>query len=67
MNHPTSTDDELATAVRESVTSVHMTIPAEQIVSRSRTICARRRMPPRGRSAGRRGRGSASGDRAAAI
>lgn len=45
MNHPSMTDDELATAVRESVTSVHMTIPAEQIVSRSRTIRARRRMP----------------------
>jgi hypothetical protein len=45
MNHPIRTDDELATAVRESVTSVHMTIPAEQIVSRSRTIRARRRIP----------------------
>jgi hypothetical protein len=39
------TDDELATAVRESVTSVHMTIPAEQIAARGRTIRARRRIP----------------------
>ncbi len=45
MNRPTMTDDELAAAVRESVTSVHMTIPAEQIVSRSRTIRTRQRMP----------------------
>jgi hypothetical protein len=45
MKHPSMTDDELATAVRESVTSVHMTIAAEQIVSRSRTIRTRRRMP----------------------
>ena len=45
MNHPTMTDDELATAVRESVTGVHMTILAEQIMNRSRTIRARRRMP----------------------
>jgi hypothetical protein len=38
-------DDELITTVRESVTGVHMTIPEEQIVSRSRTIRARRRIP----------------------
>ena len=38
-------DDELITAVKESVTDVHMTIPAEQIVSRSRAIRARRRIP----------------------
>jgi hypothetical protein len=38
-------NDELVTTVRESVTGVHMTIPEEQIVSRSRTIRARRRIP----------------------
>jgi len=38
-------NDELITTVRESVTGVHMTIPEEQIVSRSRTIRARRRIP----------------------
>jgi hypothetical protein len=38
-------DDELITAVKESVTSVHMDIPAGQIVSRSRAIRARRRLP----------------------
>jgi hypothetical protein len=38
-------DDELITAVKESVTDVHMNIPAEQIVSRSRAIRARRRIP----------------------
>lgn len=38
-------DDELSTAVKESVTGVHMDIPAEQIVSRSRVIRARRRIP----------------------
>jgi hypothetical protein len=38
-------DDELTTAVKESVTGVHMTIPADQIVSRSRAIRARRRVP----------------------
>jgi hypothetical protein len=38
-------DDELITAVRESVTGVHMNIPADQIVSRSRAIRARRRIP----------------------
>lgn len=38
-------DDELATAVQESVTGVHMTIPADQIVRRSRAIRARRRVP----------------------
>jgi hypothetical protein len=36
-------DDELITAVQDSVTNVHMTIPAEQITSRSREIRARRR------------------------
>ena len=38
-------DDELITTVRESVTGVHMTIPEEQIVSRSHMIRARRRIP----------------------
>jgi hypothetical protein len=38
-------DDELITAVKESVTRVHMDIPAGQIVSRSRAIRARRRIP----------------------
>jgi hypothetical protein len=38
-------DDELTTAVKESVTGVHMNIPAEQIVHRSRAIRARRRIP----------------------
>jgi hypothetical protein len=36
---------ELIAAVKESVTGVHMTIPAEQITSRSRAIRARRRIP----------------------
>ena len=38
-------DDELITAVKESVTGVHMDIPAGQILSRSRAIRARRRIP----------------------
>ena len=38
-------NDELITTVRQSVTGVHMTIPEEQIVSRCRTIRARRRIP----------------------
>jgi hypothetical protein len=38
-------DDELITAVKESVTGVHMDIPGRQIVSRSRAIRARRRIP----------------------
>ena len=38
-------DSELITAVKESVTGVHMHISTEQIVSRSRTIRARRRIP----------------------
>ena len=38
-------DNELITAVKESVTGVHMRVPAEQIVRRSRTIRARRRIP----------------------
>jgi hypothetical protein len=38
-------DDELITAVKESVTGVRMNIPAEQIVSRSRAIRTRRRIP----------------------
>jgi hypothetical protein len=42
---PIVNDDELITAVKESVTDVHMNIPAEQIVSRSRAIRARRRIP----------------------
>ena len=33
-------NDELMTTVRESVTGVHMTIPEEQIVSRSAAIRA---------------------------
>jgi len=45
MSHPSMTDDELATAVRESVTSVRMTIPAEQIAARGRSIRTRRRVP----------------------
>jgi hypothetical protein len=38
-------DKELITTVLESVTGVHMTIPEEQIVRRSRAIRARRRIP----------------------
>ena len=38
-------NDELTTAVKEAVTGVHMTIPAEQIVRRSRAIRARRQVP----------------------
>ena len=38
-------DDELATVVKASVTDVHMTIPAEQIISRSHAIRNRRRIP----------------------
>jgi hypothetical protein len=38
-------DDELVAAVRESVRGVHLDIPAEQIVHRSRAIRARRRIP----------------------
>jgi len=38
-------DSELITAVKQSVTGVHMHVPTEQIVSRSRTIRARRRIP----------------------
>ena len=38
-------NDELIATVLESVTGVHMTVPEEQIVSRSRTIRARRRIP----------------------
>jgi hypothetical protein len=45
MNHLPMTDDELGTAVRESVAGVHMTIPAERIMSRGAAIRARRRMP----------------------
>ena len=37
-------DQELITAVKESVAGAHMRIPAEQIVHRSRAIRARRRM-----------------------
>ncbi len=37
-------DDELVTAVKESVTGVHMDIPAGQVVTRSRAIRARRRI-----------------------
>jgi len=38
-------DDELITAVRESVTGVHMDTPAARIVSRGHAIRARRRIP----------------------
>lgn len=38
-------DDQLITAVREPFTAVHSTTPVEQIVSRSRAIRARRRIP----------------------
>ena len=38
-------DSELITAVKESVTGVHMHVPTEQIINRSRTIRARRRIP----------------------
>jgi len=38
-------DDELTTAVKASVTDVHMTIPADQIISRSHAIRNRRRIP----------------------
>jgi hypothetical protein len=38
-------DDQLITAVKKSVTGVHMHVPTEQIVSRSRAVRARRRIP----------------------
>jgi hypothetical protein len=38
-------DNELMTAVRESFTDVHSRTPVEQIVSRSRAVRARRRIP----------------------
>lgn len=38
-------DQELITAVKQSVSGVHMHVPAEQIVGRSRAIRARRRIP----------------------
>jgi hypothetical protein len=38
-------DDELMTAVRESFTGVHSRTPVETIVSRSRAVRARRRIP----------------------
>jgi hypothetical protein len=38
-------DQELITAVKQSVSGVHMGVPAEQIVSRSRAIRSRRRIP----------------------
>ena len=38
-------DDQVITAVKESVTGVHMHVPTEQIVSRSRAVRARRRIP----------------------
>jgi hypothetical protein len=38
-------DDELMTAVRESFTDVHSATPAAQIVTRGRTVRARRRVP----------------------
>jgi hypothetical protein len=48
MNHEqltTVNDTELATAVKESLTSVHMNIPLETIVSHGRKVRARRRLP----------------------
>jgi hypothetical protein len=39
-----SNDDALATAVQESVSGVHMTVPVEQIISRSRARRSRRRL-----------------------
>jgi hypothetical protein len=38
-------DQELITAVKQSVSGVHMRVPPEQIVSRSRAIRSRRRIP----------------------
>lgn len=38
-------NDELITAVREQRNKVHMNIPVEQIISRGRTVRARRRIP----------------------
>ena len=38
-------DDELMTAVRESFTDVHSSTPVQQIVSRSRAVRARQRLP----------------------
>lgn len=38
-------DNELITALRESFTDVHATTPVEQIVSRSRAVRTRRRIP----------------------
>ncbi|MGH3202962.1 MAG: hypothetical protein ACRDOA_15325 [Streptosporangiaceae bacterium] len=38
-------DQELITAVKQSVSGVHMRVPAEQIVSRSRAIRSRRTIP----------------------
>jgi hypothetical protein len=38
-------DNDLITAVRESVTGVHTATPVEQIVSRGRALRARRRLP----------------------
>ena len=39
------TDEELMTMVREQRTSVPMTTPVEQIISRGRTVRTRRRIP----------------------
>jgi hypothetical protein len=38
-------DQELITTVRQSVSGVHLRVPAEQIVSRGRAIRARRKIP----------------------
>jgi hypothetical protein len=38
-------DQELITAVKQSVSGVHMRVPAEQIMRRSRAIGSRRRIP----------------------
>ena len=38
-------DNELITVVKESVTDVHMNVPAEQITRRGRALRARRQIP----------------------
>jgi len=38
-------DNELATVVRDSVTGIHAATPVNQIISRGRTVRARRRIP----------------------
>jgi hypothetical protein len=48
-------DNELITALRESFTGVHATTPVEQIVSRSRRVRTRRRIPRMAGAAGAAG------------